>query len=149
MSLSTAVLKTVQGKGCTVSKAASACISACHKHTLTGGEGKMTLEQAQQQPCQKMHQVVGSQVAATAYIPLPPNVEELQASEKCASPMVPVVVSDLVPVVVQDTTPSLDPGVISSSFLPSFLRSGVGGARRDLLLSPRSVVGLTVNCHVS
>lgn len=42
----------------------------------------MTLEQAQQQPCQKMHQVVGSQVAATAYIPLPPNVEELQASEK-------------------------------------------------------------------
>ncbi|XP_047480953.1 uncharacterized protein LOC125033470 [Penaeus chinensis] len=82
MPFSAAVLKTVQGKGSSVSKAANACITACHKHTLTAGEGKVALERTRQQPCQKMHQVVGSQVAATAYIPLPPNVEELQASEK-------------------------------------------------------------------
>ncbi|XP_053635903.2 uncharacterized protein [Cherax quadricarinatus] len=56
--------------------------AAQHKHTLAPEQSQQGQQQPQQQK-QKMHQAVsGMTIARPSCIPMPPNVEEIQASEK-------------------------------------------------------------------
>lgn len=68
-------VKSLQG-GRVLCSAAGATATVRQKHTLSG-------DQLQQQQQHQMHQVASNTVTSpAAFIPLPPNVQELQASEK-------------------------------------------------------------------